>query len=142
MPQKVRYSEEGTTRRGPASYKITYEYSKEAPKDVKEKIPVYFLRHVMQHTINLSEEKGPDIGYSEFKVRHFPCRVEVTFLKYGGLHPMSLGQEEDRYEEVWEEEVNVWVAIGSVKENLINKKKLSLVKKRSCIVSTKVSGEK
>ena len=80
-------------RRGVAGYKITYEYTKRAPKDVKEKIPVYFLRHVMEHAINLNEEKGPYIRYSQYKIRRFPCQVEVKFLKYGGLHPMSLGQE-------------------------------------------------
>ena len=85
VPQKVTYSEEGTTRRGPAVYKIAYEFPKGAPKDIKEKIPIHFLWHVMQHAISLEEETGPDSGYSEYKIRHFPCRVEIKFLKYGGL---------------------------------------------------------
>ena len=71
-------------------YKIAYEFTKEASKDAKEKIPIYFLRYVMQHGINLEEENGSDIGYSEYKIWRFPCRVEVKLLKYGGLHPMSL----------------------------------------------------
>ena len=66
-------------------YKISYEFPKGAPKDIKEKIPIHFLWHVMQHAINLEEETGPDIGYREYKIRHFPCRVEIKFLKYGGL---------------------------------------------------------
>ena len=57
----------------------------------------------MQHAINLEEENGPDIGYSDYKIRRFPYRVEIKFFKYGGLHPMALGQEEDRHEEVWED---------------------------------------
>ena len=86
----------------PVGYKIAYEFTKEASKDAKEKIPIYFLRYVMQHGINLEEENGSDIGYSEYKIWRFPCRVEVKLLKYGGLHPMSLGRKEDRYEEVLE----------------------------------------
>ena len=91
MPCKVTYTEEGTTRRGPAGYKITYEFQKGAPENIREKIPVFFLRHVMQQAINLEEEKGPDIGYSDHKIRPFPYRLEITLCKYNGLHPMVLG---------------------------------------------------
>ena len=54
----------------------------------------------MQHAINLEEENGPDI---EYKIRRFLRWVEIKFLKYGRLHLMPLGQEEDRYEEVEED---------------------------------------
>ena len=55
---------------------------------------------MMQHAINLEEENGPDI---EYKIRRFLSWVEIKFLKYGRLHLMPLGQEEDRYEEVEED---------------------------------------
>ena len=58
-----------------------------------------FQRHVMQQAINLQEEKGPDIGYSNCKIRHFPYWLEVKFYKYSALHPMAAGHEEDCYEE-------------------------------------------
>ena len=45
----------------------------------------------MQQAINLEEEKGPDIGYSDHKIRPFPYRLEITLCKYNGLHPMVLG---------------------------------------------------
>ena len=58
---------------------------------------------MMQHAINLEEENGLGIGYSDYEIMHFSCRVEIKFLKYGRLHLMALKQEEDRYEEVWED---------------------------------------
>ena len=82
------------TRRGPAEYKIAYEIQKGTPENIREKTPIFYLRYVMQHAIKLEEENGPDIGYSDYKIRRFPSR----------LHPMTLGKEEDRYEEVWEDD--------------------------------------
>ena len=64
---------------------------------------MFSLRHVMQQAINLEEEKGPNIGYSDYKIRRFPYRLEIKFSMYSGLHPMALGHEEDRHEEVWED---------------------------------------
>ena len=93
--------EEGTTRRGLARGKTVYEFQKGMPENIREKIAILFLRHVMQCAVNLEEEKEPDHRYCDYKIRCFPRRVETKFLKYGRLHPMSLGQEEDRYEEVW-----------------------------------------
>ena len=78
-----------------------YELQKGTPENIKEKITILFLQHVMQRAVNLEEEKERDNRYCDYKIRCFPRRVEAKFLKYGRLHPMSLGQEEDRYEEVW-----------------------------------------
>ena len=72
-------------------------------KKERQKIPIFFFRHITQNAINLGEENGPDIEYSEYKIRRLLRRVEIKFLKYGGLHPMDLGQEGDRDEEVWED---------------------------------------
>ena len=55
----------------------------------------------MQQAINLDEEKGSDIGYSDYKIRRFTYRLEVKFYKYSAPHPLAAGHEEDRYEEVW-----------------------------------------
>ena len=96
VPHKVTYTKEGMTRRGPAEYKIAYEFQKGTPENIREKTPIFFLQYVMQHAIKLEEENGPDIGY---KIRRFPSR----------LHPMTLGKEEDRYEEVWEDG---WLMFG------------------------------
>ena len=59
-----------------------------------------FLRHVIQQAINLEEEHGADIGYSDYKIRRSRCRVDVKFMKYNGLHPIAAGHEDHRYEEV------------------------------------------
>ena len=68
--------------------------------DIREKLPVPFLWHVMQQPINLEKEHGPDIRYSENKIRRSWYQVDVKFMKYSGLHPMAAGHEDHRYEEV------------------------------------------
>ena len=103
VPHKVTYVEKSTTRRGSARYKTVYEFQKGMAENIREKIAIFFFRHMTQNAINLEEENGPDIEYSEYKIRHFPRRVEIKFLKYGELHPMDLGQEGDRDEEVGED---------------------------------------
>ena len=52
---------------------------------------------MMQQAINLDEERGSHIGYSDYKIRRFPYRLEVKFYKYSALHPIAAG-----HEEVWE----------------------------------------
>ena len=54
----------------------------------------------MQQAINLEKEHGPDIRYSEYKIRCSWYQVDVKFMKYSGLHPMAAGHEDHRYEEV------------------------------------------
>ena len=103
VPHKVTYVEKSTTRRGSARNKAVYEFQKGTAENIREKIPIFFFRHIPQNAINLGEENGPDIEYSEYKIRRLLRRVEIKFLKYGGLHPMDLGQEGDRDEEVWED---------------------------------------
>ena len=65
MPHKITYTEEETSPRGAAGYKLTFELEKEVTGNIREKFPVPFLRHVMQQAINLEGEHGPDIGYSD-----------------------------------------------------------------------------
>ena len=95
MLQKITYIEVETSPRWAAGYKIIYEF-----KNIREKLPVLFLRHVMQQAINLEGEHGPDIGYSDYKIRRSQYWLDVKFMKYSGLHPIAAGHEEDRYEEV------------------------------------------
>ena len=54
----------------------------------------------MQQAINLEKEHGPNIGYSEYRIRHSRYRVDVKFIKYSGLHPMAVGHKEHQSEEV------------------------------------------
>ena len=54
----------------------------------------------MQQAIILEKEHGPDIGYSDFKIRCPKCRVDVKFMKYSGLHPIPAVYEQDWYEEM------------------------------------------
>ena len=95
MLQKITYIEVETSPRWAAGYKIIYEF-----KNIREKLPVLFLRHVMQQAINLEGEHGPDIGYSDYKIRRSQYWLDVKFMKYSGLHPIAAGHEDDRYEEV------------------------------------------
>ena len=99
MPKKISYFEEQTSPGGAAGCKITLDFKREVTGDIREKPPVPFLRHVMQQAIVLEKEHGPDIGYSDFKVRRTECRVDVKFMKYSGLHPIPAGYE-DREEEM------------------------------------------
>ena len=99
VPHEVTYMEECTTRRAWPDTKLCTNFKKGRQK-IWKRIPIFFLWHMMQHAINLEEENGPDI---EYKIRRFLSWVEIKFLKYGRLHLMPLGQEEDRYEEVEED---------------------------------------
>ena len=65
MPHKITYTEEETSPRGAAGYKLTFELKKEVTGTIRAKLPVPSLRHVMQQAINLEGEHGPDIGYSD-----------------------------------------------------------------------------
>ena len=95
MPKKIIYSEEKTSPRGALGYKMKFKFAKEVTGDIKENLPVPFLLHVTQQAIMLGKEHGPDIGYSEVKIRRWKYRVDVKFLKYSGLHPILGGYEED-----------------------------------------------
>lgn len=53
-----------------------------------------FLQHVMQRTIILEEEIGPNIDYGDYKNISSQYQLEVKFYKYGWLHPMAAGHEE------------------------------------------------
>ena len=55
MPHKISYTEEGTSPRGAAGYRLTFDFKKETSGDIREKLPVPFLRHVMQQAINLEK---------------------------------------------------------------------------------------
>ena len=81
MPKKDIYVEEETSPRGAAAYNITFNFNKKVTGDIRDKLPVPFLRHVMQQAIISEKEHGPDIGYSEFKIRRTKCRVDVKFMK-------------------------------------------------------------
>ena len=100
VPQKITYVEEGTSQRMGARYKIIYEFKEEVPGNIKETYPVLFLRHVMQQAIILEKEHGPDVRYSDYKIRCSQYRLEVKFYKYHGLHPIATDHEQDRYEVV------------------------------------------
>ena len=100
MPHKISYTEEGTSPRGAAGYRLTFDFKKETSGDIREKLPVPFLRHLMQQAINLEKGHGPDIGYSEYKIRCSRYRVDVKFLKHSWLHPMAAGHENELYGEV------------------------------------------
>ena len=88
VPHKITYTEEETSPGGAAGYRLTFKFKGEVAEDVREKLPVPFLRHVMQQAINLEEEHGPDIGYSKYKIRRSQYWVDVKFMKYSGLHPI------------------------------------------------------
>ena len=94
MPHKISYSEEETGPRGAAGYRLTFEFKKETPGGIRRKLPVPFLRHVMQQVINLEKEHRPNIGYSGYKIRNGRYQVDVLFLKYSWLHLMSAGHED------------------------------------------------
>ena len=71
VPMKVTYTEESTSRRRGARYKIIQKFEKGTPENIREIISVLLVQHEMQQAINLDEENGPDIGYSDYKIRHF-----------------------------------------------------------------------
>ena len=100
MPHKIAYNEEETSPRGVPGYRLTFEFKREVAGDIREKLPVPFLRHVMQQTINLEEEHGPDIGFSEYKIRRSRYRVDVKFMKYSGLPSIAAGHKDHQHEEV------------------------------------------
>ena len=81
MPKKDTYVEEEISPRGAAAYNITFNFNKKVTGDIRDKLRVPFLRHVMQQAIISEKEHGPDIGYSEFKIRRIKCRVDVKFMK-------------------------------------------------------------
>ena len=56
VPVKVTYTEESTSRRWEARYKIMYKFEKGSPENLREKISVLFMQHDMQQAINLDEE--------------------------------------------------------------------------------------
>ena len=47
MPRKITYTEEETSPRGAAGCRLTFEFKKEVKGDIKEKLLVPFLGHVM-----------------------------------------------------------------------------------------------
>ena len=100
VPQKITYVEEGTSQRMGARYKIIYEFKEEVPGNIKETYPVLLVRHVMQQAIVLEKEHGPDVRYSDYKIRCSQYRLEVKFYKYHGLYPIATDHEQDRYEVV------------------------------------------
>ena len=102
---KVTYMEESTSKRGGVRYKITYKFEKRITENIRETIPVLSMQHEMQQAINLDEENRPDIGYSDYKIRHFQYRLKIKFIKYSALYSMTL--EEDRHEDVWEGELRI-----------------------------------
>ena len=81
MPQKITYVEQGTSPRWGAGYKIKYEFKEKVPRNIRETLPVLFLRHVMQQAVILEEEHGPDIGYSDYKIRRSQYHLEVKSLQ-------------------------------------------------------------
>ena len=83
-----------------ARYKIIYEFKEEVPGNIKETYPVLLVRHVMQQAIVLEKEHGPDVRYSDYKIRCSQYRLEVKFYKYHGLYPIATDHEQDRYEVV------------------------------------------
>ena len=107
VPLQVTYTEESTSRRRGAKYKIIYKFEKGSPENIREKISVLFMQHEMQQAVNLDEENGPDIGYSDYKIGHFQYRLKINFFKYSALHSMALGHEEDRHEDAWEGELRI-----------------------------------
>ena len=66
MPHKITYTEEETSPRGAAGYRLTFEFKREIAGQIREKLPVPFLRHAMQQAINLENEHGPNTGYIKF----------------------------------------------------------------------------
>ena len=49
MPHKISYTEEETSpREAQAGYRLTFEFKIEISRDIREKLPVPFLWHVMQ----------------------------------------------------------------------------------------------
>ena len=100
LPRKILYTEKETSPRGTAGYRLTFEFKRELAGAIRKKLPVPFLRHVIQQAINLEKEHGPDIGYSEYKIRRSRYRVDVKFMKYSGLHLIAAGHEDHWYEEV------------------------------------------
>ena len=55
MPHKISYTKEETSPQGAAGYRLTSKFKREISGDIREKLPVPFLRHVMQQAINLRE---------------------------------------------------------------------------------------
>ena len=100
MPHKISYTEEETSPRETARYRLIFEFKKETSGDISEKLPVPFLRHVMQQSINLEKEHESNIGYREYKIRRSWYRVDVNLMKYSGLHPMAAEHKNQQYEEV------------------------------------------
>ena len=100
MPHKISYSEEETGPRGAAGYRLTFEFKKETSGGIRRKLPVPFLRHVMQQVINSEKEHRPDIGYSEYKIRNGRYQVDVLFLKYSWRASHVRGARRQWYEEV------------------------------------------
>ena len=100
MPHKISYTKEETNPRGAAGYRLTSEFKRKISGDIREKLSVPFLRHVMQEAINLEKEHGSSLGYSEYKIRRFQYRVDMKLMKYNGLHLMAAGHEEHQYEEL------------------------------------------
>ena len=84
----------------------------------------------MQQAINLEKEHGPDIRYSEYKIRRSWYQVDVKFMKYSGLHPMAAGHEDHRYEEV---EVFIFeLQQHKYRLQIVKKKKFWVISKSKC----------
>lgn len=81
MPQKITYVEEGTSARWGAGYKIKYEFKEKVPGNIRETLPVLFVHHVIQQAVILEEKHGPDIGYSDYKIRRSQYHFEVNSLQ-------------------------------------------------------------
>ena len=79
---------------------MKFEFTKEVTGNIREKLPVPFLRYATQQAIILEKERGLDIGYNDVKIRRWKYRVDIKFLKCSGLHPIPGGYEEDLEEEM------------------------------------------
>ena len=99
-PRRITFIEEETSPKGAAGFTMRFEFTTKVQGDIKEKLPMPFLRHVVQEAITQDREHGPDMAYSEVKIKRLRHRMDVKFLKYSALHPLSAGYEEDREEEM------------------------------------------
>ena len=98
--RRVTYRSEEISRRGNICYKMIFGFYNQTSTEIKDIIPVGYMRHLIQQAIYLNNRTGPDIGYSDYQITRSKYHLQMKFYKYSSFYPMAAGDKQNRYEEV------------------------------------------
>ena len=98
--RRVTYRSEEISRRGNVCYKIIFGFYNQTSTEIKDIIPVGYMRHLIQQAIYLKNRTGSDIAYSDYQITQSNYHLQIKFYKYGSFYPMAAGDKQTRYEEV------------------------------------------